>query len=129
MGVADISRLPFRDDSFDVVSCFEVLEHLDDPAGALGEMARVLRPGGSLLLSVPNDAGIKHRLKRDPHPLHQNEMDEERLRSLLVGAGYVVDELHYRGLWLFTPGKVSVQIGMAMPRTIAANILVRAHRR
>ena len=45
--------LPFADESFDVVGAFDVLEHCDPESQALGEMARVLAPGGRLLLSVP----------------------------------------------------------------------------
>ncbi len=45
--------LPFADDSFDAVLAFEVIEHVDDDTGLLGEMARVSRPGGVLILSTP----------------------------------------------------------------------------
>ncbi len=51
--VADIRRLPFRDASVDTLVCLEVLEYVDDPASALGEMRRVLRPSGALVLSTP----------------------------------------------------------------------------
>ena len=45
--------LPFGDASFDSVVCTEVLEHCPDPKGILAEIARVLRPGGHLFLTVP----------------------------------------------------------------------------
>jgi SAM-dependent methyltransferase len=45
--------LPFRDESFDVVAGFDVLEHCADEHGALREVARVLAPGGRFLMSVP----------------------------------------------------------------------------
>lgn len=45
--------LPFADESFDVVGAFDVVEHCEPEATALAELARVLAPGGSLLLSVP----------------------------------------------------------------------------
>jgi len=52
--VAAAERLGFPDGSFDAVVCTGVLERIADDEVALREMARVLRPGGSLLLSVPN---------------------------------------------------------------------------
>jgi ubiquinone/menaquinone biosynthesis C-methylase UbiE len=47
---ADITRLPYRDASFDRVICGWVLEHLPDPRTGLREIARVLEPGGQLLI-------------------------------------------------------------------------------
>jgi 2-polyprenyl-3-methyl-5-hydroxy-6-metoxy-1,4-benzoquinol methylase len=52
--VGDIRQLPYETDRFDTVVCFEVIEHLADPAVALDELARVLAPGGLLLVSSPN---------------------------------------------------------------------------
>ena len=52
--VGDASRLPFRDAAFDAVICTETLEHLPDDAGAIAEIARLLRPGGTLLGAVPS---------------------------------------------------------------------------
>lgn len=50
---ADASRLPLHDASIDTVILLEVLEHLRHPAQVLSEIARVLRPGGHLLLTMP----------------------------------------------------------------------------
>ncbi|RPH95277.1 class I SAM-dependent methyltransferase [candidate division KSB1 bacterium] len=54
--VNDIDRegLPFEDQSFDFVTCLEVLEHFVFPQNALREIHRVLRPQGYLILTVPN---------------------------------------------------------------------------
>ncbi len=49
----DASRLDYADSSFDAVLCSEVLEHIPDPTRALDEFARLLRPGGRLLLTAP----------------------------------------------------------------------------
>lgn len=53
---ADACRLPFADGTFDVVTFFDVLEHIPDHARAVQEAQRVLAPGGSLLVTAPNDA-------------------------------------------------------------------------
>jgi len=51
----DVYSLQREDDSLDCVLLLEVLEHLDEPAVALHEIRRVLRPGGCLLLGVPRE--------------------------------------------------------------------------
>jgi ubiquinone/menaquinone biosynthesis C-methylase UbiE len=53
---APAESLPFRPATFDVVYCFSTLEHLADAGRALGEMARVLRPGGALYVHTPSPA-------------------------------------------------------------------------
>lgn len=52
---ADLSRLPFANESFDCVTCGYVLEHLPDPEPGLAEIARVLQPGGRLFLLTTED--------------------------------------------------------------------------
>jgi ubiquinone/menaquinone biosynthesis C-methylase UbiE len=52
--VGDGGRLPFDDDSFDLVTANMVLEHLPNPMAVLREVARVLRPGGELVCVTPN---------------------------------------------------------------------------
>jgi SAM-dependent methyltransferase len=55
--MADIQALPFRNETFDLVVSCETVEHVTDPARAIGELARVLRPGGRLVLTTPNYIG------------------------------------------------------------------------
>lgn len=53
--VADVSSLPFADNSFDGITCGYVLEHVPDPPQGLRELARVLRTGGRMLLLTTED--------------------------------------------------------------------------
>jgi len=57
------AELPFGDRSFDYVTCLEGLEHIENPQQAMREFARVLKPGGRLIVSVPNILNIEERLK------------------------------------------------------------------
>ena len=53
--IADLTHLPFRDDSLDACLNIVTLEHVREPAQVLREIARVLKPGGALLLAVPHE--------------------------------------------------------------------------
>jgi 2-polyprenyl-3-methyl-5-hydroxy-6-metoxy-1,4-benzoquinol methylase len=57
------SRLPYEDSRFDYVCFLEAIEHTENPYNAVREVARVLRPGGTLILSTPNYLNIERRLK------------------------------------------------------------------
>src|SRR4051812_10372097 len=76
---ADVRSLPFPDDAFDLVVCFEVIEHVDEQESALDELRRVLAPGGLLVVSSPNpDANVPG----NPH--HVRELTPAALERLLA---------------------------------------------
>lgn len=52
--ICDIVSIPRPSESFDLITLLEVVEHLPDPAAAIQELARLLKPGGSLLITCPN---------------------------------------------------------------------------
>jgi len=69
--LGDLHHLPLADGSFDVVVCWDVLEHLHTPRSALEQMARALYPGGHLVLGFPNLQSMKGLLTRwTPHSFH-----------------------------------------------------------
>ncbi|MDX6654330.1 MAG: hypothetical protein QOH18_1040 [Solirubrobacterales bacterium] len=78
----NVRELPFEDDSFDLITCFEVIEHIEEPGAAFDELARVLAPEGVLLISSPNRGiyppGNEHHL----HEFKPAELQEELGRRL-----------------------------------------------
>ena len=83
--VADPSRnaLPFGDASFDAVLSFQVIEHLDRPGAYLAEAARVLVPGGVLLLATPDRATRLSSWQKPWNRFHVTEFDRRGLQRLL----------------------------------------------
>jgi SAM-dependent methyltransferase len=88
---ADLLALPFPDASFDVVMASEVLEHIPDDTLAMAEIARVVRPGGRVAVTVPRwwPERICWALSRDYHDvagghvrIYRGGKLEERLRSV-----------------------------------------------
>lgn len=59
-----LTALSFPNASFDYVSCSEVIEHIADDRRAVSELARVLKPGGTLLLSVPYNSAYNKKIYR-----------------------------------------------------------------
>lgn len=53
--LADITRLPYADGTFDAIICVHILEHIPNDSAAMAELRRILRPGGIALLQVPLD--------------------------------------------------------------------------
>jgi SAM-dependent methyltransferase len=81
--------------SFDVVSCFDVLEHLVDPLRALRRIHGWMRPGGILSVTVPNFGGYWSQLTRTKWPFltpteHLHYFERASLRRLLARGGFRV---------------------------------------
>jgi 2-polyprenyl-3-methyl-5-hydroxy-6-metoxy-1,4-benzoquinol methylase len=74
----DLSR--FKDNSFDVVICAEVLEHLYDPIPAVEEAFRVLKPGGRYIVTIPHWASRMATDKLGDY--HQQNFTAEKLQTL-----------------------------------------------
>ena len=96
----DANELPFADNSYDVVTCLEALEFLPDPHGALGEMRRVLRPGGLLLTTIridtrwmPNRTWSEARMRRELEALDMG------------GIHFDIWQEDYRQVWAWKAGE------------------------
>ncbi len=89
---ADVIDLELPSDYFDTVILWHVLEHIPDPAALLAEVTRLLRPGGTLLVAVPNFGSWEARWGRDRWfhldvPRHLNHFTPPVLRAMLNQAG------------------------------------------
>ena len=86
---ADVTTLPFADAAFDAAVLGEVLEHVEDDRGALEEVARVLRPGGVLAVSVPADP--KRFGPSDRWAGHVRRYSRQELLSACEAGGFTVE--------------------------------------
>jgi ubiquinone/menaquinone biosynthesis C-methylase UbiE len=82
---ADASRIPLRSSSIDVVACIEALYYLSAQPDFFHEAARVLRPGGTLLVSLPN----RHRLDFEPGGRSTSYPDAIELRRMSIDADLI----------------------------------------
>jgi SAM-dependent methyltransferase len=73
--------LPFADGSYDVITSFETIEHLEDRVGFLSELERVLTADGVLLLSTPNAKCTRPINGKPTNPFHIHEYTPEELRE------------------------------------------------
>ena len=107
---------PVRDQSVDAVLCVEVLEHVPVPQHLIGEMYRVLRPDGRLILTVPWSAR-RHYL---PHDYHRFTPDA--LRNLLGDAGFrdIVVRERGNGIAVVANKLVILALDLLRPRASVA---------
>lgn len=109
----DVTALPFGSAAFDGIVCGEVLEHVDADAAAMAELARVLRPGGVLVATVPAGRGRYGWLDRWAGHARRYERDE--LDRLATRSGLRVERLHHWGF----------PFGAAYERLIQRPVLAR----
>jgi len=81
--LGDGTKLPFSDESFEVITSFETLEHLHERGAFLTELKRVLKTGGLLVLSTPNAYYTKPVNGKPTNPFHVFEYKPEELRAEL----------------------------------------------
>ncbi|MCC6501667.1 MAG: class I SAM-dependent methyltransferase [Deltaproteobacteria bacterium] len=93
--VGDVTALKFKDNSFDIIVSSDVIEHTPDPKLAIKEMARVLKKGGVLALTVPNNCwhfavSIGNALKLRPYQGYENWVGWAQLKKELEKNGLQV---------------------------------------
>jgi SAM-dependent methyltransferase len=89
----NLAELPLADGEVDVVVNFQVIEHLWDQGQFVAECARVLRPGGVLLVSTPNRITFSPGRDTPINPFHTRELNADELTELLTTAGFSVESM------------------------------------
>jgi len=103
---ANILELPFQDNSFDVVFCNHVLEHIEDDSKAMSELFRVMKPGGFGIFQVPQELNRAHTYEdfsiTEPEERAKEFGQYDHVRiygkdyfERLRKAGFTVDEVNY----------------------------------
>ena len=93
----DARQLPFRDDCFEAVVCFEAIEHVEHPEALVEEVGRVLGGRSIFLVSTPDRTIYSDRAGHQ-NPYHLREMDRAEFSSLLAGCFEHVGVVG-QGLW------------------------------
>ncbi|NUT42583.1 MAG: class I SAM-dependent methyltransferase [Thermoactinospora sp.] len=88
---ADARELPFDDASKDLVTAFDVLEHIEEDDRAAAEIVRVLRPGGTALIAVPCDMRLWSQ--HDVAVGHVRRYTRQELVDVIVRAGLVIERV------------------------------------
>ncbi|KLO32241.1 methyltransferase domain-containing protein [Mycobacterium haemophilum] len=101
---ADAQRLPLRDNTVDAVVSIAVLQLVPDPAAALAEMARVLRPGGGLAVMVPT-AGRTARFWRMLPNIGAHVFDDDEIGDILESNGFASVRVKNVGTFQWVRGK------------------------
>lgn len=82
---ASANALPFAPETFDLITAFEVIEHLPEWRESLAEGSRVLQPGGLFIVSTPNRLYYAESRAQDgPNPYHVHEFEHEEFRAALA---------------------------------------------
>jgi len=97
----DVSKLPYKNNFFDIVSCMDVLEHIENEEKAINEMLRVLKPGGILILTVPALPFLLS--KHDNAQGHFRRYNRKYLKKILKSSGFEEERISYFNTLLSFP--------------------------
>lgn len=112
--ICDLTTIPLAGESYDLVLCTQVLEHLAHPNLALAEMFRVLKPGGTLWLSAP----LFYAEHEIPHDYFR--YTRYGMRQLLADVGFQMEHLEWLEGYFGTLSYQFRMIGRSLPMSSAA---------
>ncbi|MBK8315429.1 MAG: class I SAM-dependent methyltransferase [Acidobacteria bacterium] len=99
--LASATELPFADNSFDLLTALDVIEHLDDDVRGLGEIRRVLKPGAPAVIFVPAFQALWG--PNDDQSGHKRRYRLEGLKSAATAAGLTIEHISYANIAMFLP--------------------------
>lgn len=138
----DHARLPLADGVANLLVSIETIEHLENPRGLVREMARIVRPGGRIVLTTPNQLSLTskiffltrhqfHAFQEAPglYPSHITALVEEDLRRIAHECGFIDIEIHFTdcGRIPLTSKRWPLALG-ARGRWFSDNVLLTARR-
>ncbi len=97
--MAPMEHLPFADNSFDLITALDIVEHLDDDLAGLKEIQRVLKPGGRAVILVP--AYMFLWSLQDEVSSHKRRYVAQELHKVAESSGLVAERLTYANTLLF----------------------------
>jgi len=98
---ASATALPFADNSFDLVTALDVIEHLDDDLRGLAEIRRVLKPGAPAMIFVPAFQTLWG--PNDVQSGHKRRYRIEQLRPVIDASGLHLEKISYANIAMFIP--------------------------
>lgn len=107
-------KLPLAENSFDIVMCNDVIEHLENPRAALENIKRVLKPGGILYMNTPNLNWLRKKLfaYADKKEHHISLFQHKTLSELLTKIGFnIIDRWTYTSITFFFFVKLRLNLG------------------
>lgn len=115
----EITALPFADDSFQLVTAFDVIEHVEDDQLVFGELTRILKPDGRLVFSVPLHPA--HWTAFDDYVGHARRYEPDALRTLIASHGLVVEKSAVFGMQSNNPHLLRFAVDGLTRHPIAAS--------
>lgn len=139
-----ITRLPFADQSFDLVCALDIIEHVDDDVSALAELTRITRVGGTLLLSTPLhpekwtsfDEFVGHKRRYVPDQLlvklnqHRLTVEQSAVygmqprssRLLEIGIWWLVNQ-RKRAMWWYNRAYSHIALRVQKPLQLSSGLI------
>lgn len=148
--IGDVQQIGIKTNSFDIITCFDVVEHLKTPEEAFKECYRILKDTGLLIVTTPNMSSFGCSYKKENwfayrDSTHISLLKNEDWLTMLNACGYQIREVFYDGLWdtpyltwvpkilqtifIKYPSVVLFGFGLKFPQKYGENICIVAEKK